>query len=93
MRFNETDFQRIKRNADKVKMNVTGYITASALNRKIIIVDGLDPAIAELKGIGRNLNQLTTLCNMGKIQCLDLHEVKQGIGTLYDTLYALTGPR
>ena len=93
MRFNETDFQRIKRNADKAKMNVTGYITASALNRKIIIVDGLDPAIAELKGIGRNLNQLTTLCNMGKIKCLELNEVKQSMGTLFDALYALSSPR
>ena len=93
MRFNEAEFQRIQRNAAKAKMNVTEYITASALNRKIIIVDGLDPAIAELKSIGRNLNQLTTLCNMGRIQCLDLNEIKQSMGAIFDTLYALSGWR
>ena len=36
--------------------------------------------------IGRNLNQLTTLCNMGKITALDLSEVKQGFGAVFDLL-------
>ena len=30
-------------------------------------MDGLDKVLSELKAQGRNLNQLTTLVNMGKI--------------------------
>ena len=30
-------------------------------------MDGLDKVLSELKAQGRNLNQLTTLANMGKV--------------------------
>jgi len=33
-------------------------------------VDGLDKVLSELKAQGRNLNQLTTLANMGKVTIL-----------------------
>lgn len=57
-------------------MNFTEFVTRSALNKKIIVVDGLPEILKEVKAIGRNLNQLTTLCNMGKIICPDLSELK-----------------
>ena len=67
-------------------MDMTGFITTSALNKQIVVVDGLSQTITELKSIGRNLNQLTTLCNMGKIRCPDLAEVKHSFGTIFDRL-------
>lgn len=57
-------------------MNFTEFVTNSALNKKIIKIDGLSDVLKEIKAIGRNLNQLTTLCNMGKIVCPDLTELK-----------------
>ena len=36
------------------------------LGKKVVEVDGLDKVLTELKAQGRNLNQLTTLANMGK---------------------------
>jgi len=82
MRFNENDYTTIKKRAEKVKMNFTEFVTTSALNKPITIIDGINNVLKEQKAIGRNLNQLTTLCNMGKIQCLDLSEVKQGFGNV-----------
>lgn len=82
MRFREQDIERIKSKAKAAKMNVTEYVTAAALDKPIIMMDGLDDVLKEQKAIGRNLNQLTTLCNMGKIQCLDMNEVKQGFGNM-----------
>ena len=40
-------------------------------------MDGLTETAKEIKAIGRNLNQLTTLCNIGKIYCPDLIEMKK----------------
>ena len=57
-------------------MNFTEFVTNSALNKKIIKIDGLSDVLNEIKAIGRNLNQLTTLCNMGKVICPDLVEIK-----------------
>ncbi|MCH5297809.1 MAG: plasmid mobilization relaxosome protein MobC [Ruminococcus sp.] len=57
-------------------MNFTEFVTNSALNKKIIKIDGLTDVLKEIKAIGRNLNQLTTLCNMGKIVYPDLTDLK-----------------
>jgi len=89
MRMSQADYDRIQHKAGEAGMSMTGFITASALNKKIVVVDGLDTVLAELKAIGRNLNQLTTLCNMGRITCLDLTEIKKGFGAVFDSLYDL----
>lgn len=89
MRMSQSDYDRIQYKAGKAGKSMTGFITASALGKNIVVVNGLDKATTELKAIGRNLNQLTTLCNMGKIQCLDLKEFKTGFGAVFDSLYDL----
>jgi archaellum biogenesis ATPase FlaH len=87
MRMNQTDYDRIQNKAKQAGMSMTSFITASALDKNIVVVDGLDKVIAELKAIGKNLNQLTTLCNMGRINCLDLSEIKSSFGKVFDYLY------
>ena len=61
-------------------------VTKSALNKPITIIDGLGDVLKEQKAIGRNLNQLTTLCNMGKIECPDLSEMINRYSAVYDCL-------
>ncbi len=77
MRFRENEYDLIKSKADKVNMNFTEFVTRSALNKQITVVDGLHEILKEVKAIGRNLNQLTTLCNMGKIICPELSELEE----------------
>lgn len=77
LRFRENEYDLIKSKADKANMNFTEFITRSALNKQITIVDGLPEILKEVKAIGRNLNQLTNLCNMGKIICPELSELKE----------------
>lgn len=77
MRFRESDYAAIKRKAKKVNMNLTEFVTAAAMNKSITVINGLEDVLKEQKAIGRNLNQLTTLCNMGKIACPDLRELKE----------------
>ena len=77
MRFRESDYTAIKNKAEKANMNFTEFVTAAALNKPITVINGLSDVLKEQKAIGRNINQLTTLCNMGKIVCPDLQELKQ----------------
>lgn len=77
LRFRENEYNLIKSKADKANMNFTEFVTRSALNKQITVVDGLPKILKEVKAIGRNLNQLTTLCNMGKIICPELFELKE----------------
>lgn len=92
-RVSEKDLKSIKQKAGKAEMTTTDYLTQSALNRKIVIVDGLQDVLKELKGIGRNLNQLTILCNMNKIQCLQLDEVKFEFAQILEQLMKISGEK
>lgn len=67
-------------------MDMTGYITICALDKKIVVIENLSEVLSELKGIGRNLNQLTTLSNMGKINCPNLMQIKQDLGKVFGVL-------
>lgn len=77
MRFRESDYAAIKKKAEKVNMNFTEFVTVAAMGKQVTVIDGLPEVLREQKSIGRNLNQLTTLCNMGKIDCPDLSELKE----------------
>lgn len=91
MRFRENEYNLIKSKADKANMNFTEFITRSALNKQITIVDGLSEVLKEIKAIGRNLNQLTTLCNMGKIICPELLELKNQYSKAVSMLDEIAG--
>ena len=56
--------------AHRAGMTVTDYIITCALGKEIVRMDGLDEILSELKAQGRNLNQLTTLANMGRLTVL-----------------------
>ena len=85
-RISEKDYFTIQSKAAKAKLSMTAFITNSALDKKITVIDGLGETARELKGIGRNLNQLTTLCNMGKIRNIDLSDTKEGLRRIYVAL-------
>ncbi len=59
--------ERIRAKAAELGLTVTDYLCLCGLGKKIVLVDGLDKVLYELKAQGRNLNQLTTLANMGKL--------------------------
>lgn len=91
MRFRESDYAAIKKKAEKVNMNFTEFVTAAAMNKPITVINGLTDVLKEQKAIGRNINQLTTLCNMGKIVCPDLQELKQQYAEVLITLNEIVG--
>lgn len=69
------------------------YLLTAALGKTIYRVEELKPMLHELKGIGRNLNQLTILAHKGQISAVSLSEATraltktiQVINGLYDVV-------
>ncbi len=83
------DKKAIRQRAKTAGMTVTDYLTTCALGKKIVRVGGLDDLLSELKAQGRNLNQLTTLANMGRITVLRGDDLVQEYTRLCDLLSAL----
>ena len=75
IRISEADWQRFHDKAEQADMSLTEYVTACCLGKQIVVIDGLDEVIRQQKAIGRNLNQLTTLANMGKVKTVYLKEL------------------
>lgn len=88
-RMTPADKKVIHQRARAVGMTVTDYLTTCALNKDIVRVEGLDDLLSELKAQGRNLNQLTTLANMGRITVLRGDDLLNEYSRLCDTLSAL----
>ena len=83
------DKKAIRQRAKDAGMTVTDYLTTCALGKEIVRVDGPDDLLSELKAQGRNLNQLTTLANMGRITVLRGDDLVCEYTKLCDTLSVL----
>lgn len=76
--------------AKRAGRTTSEFMIQTALNRKIIVIDGLPEMVRELKALGRNLNQLTVLCNMGRLQCTDLGPFTEKLADIHSELARLT---
>ena len=72
IRISEQDLDTIRRKAAQAHMSQSDYVTACCLGKRIVIMDGLKDVLRQQKAIGNNLNQLTVLANMGKVQFANL---------------------
>ena len=75
LRVSDADWQKLHDKATASRMTLTDYLTVCGLQKEIVIIDGLEEVIRQQKGVGRNLNQLTTLANMGKVKTVYLQEL------------------
>lgn len=90
-RVSKAEYQQIEAKANKAGMSISAYVRTASLRHKITVVDGLKEFTIQLKGIGRNLNQLATLANMGRIQTVGLDDVLEILRKIYDQLTHLVG--
>ena len=77
IRISEENLQKIRTKAQQAKLSLTDYVTRCCLGKQITVIEGLDEVVRQQKAIGRNLNQLTTLANMGRIGTVYLEELTQ----------------
>lgn len=59
----EKEIEQIKKKVKKSKLNQSDYLLRSALDKNILVVDGLKEILIELSREGNNLNQITRALN------------------------------
>ena len=77
IRISKQDLEAIRQKAVQAHMSQSDYVISCCLGKKIIILDGLKEVLRQQKAIGNNLNQLTVLANMGKVQFANLDSAVQ----------------
>jgi len=86
IRVNEKEKKKLIEKSKIAKLSLSEYLIKQGLDKEIVIVDGLNEVVSELRRIGNNINQLTYLANSGRIYTVDLSEVKQELGKIWSEL-------
>ena len=81
--------ESIREKAAEAMMSPSAFLRAAGMRHKIVVIPGMEEVAHELKGIGRNLNQLTTLANMGIINRVDLSGITAEMEKVYGKLTEL----
>ena len=81
--------ETIQERAKAAGLTVTDYLCYSGLAKEIVRVEGLEQVLSELKAQGRNLNQLTTLANMGRVTAVKGDALAENFGKIYEQLREL----
>ena len=77
IRISDDDFKKIDLKERMSLLTLTEYVTTCCLGKQIVVIDGLHEVIRLQKTIGRNINQLTTLANMGRVRVVNLKELTE----------------
>ena len=79
IRVSEKEKKKLIEKSEDAKLSLSEYLIKQGLDKEIVMVDGLNEVVSELRRIGNNINQLTYLANSGRIYTVDLSEVKQKV--------------
>ncbi len=71
IRCTEEEYQRIHDKAEQYGLRLNDFVIRSALDKKIIVAEGINEIVKQQKAIGRNLNQLATLANMDRLTAVN----------------------
>ena len=67
---------------------VSRYLRDAALDKPIIVINGVDELADELRRVGNNLNQITRAVNAGMIS-VDLNETREELKKIWQSLNSL----
>ena len=85
----ESEQKRIKKLIARTGLSQREYLLSTALGKTVYQVDELKPMLFELKAIGRNLNQLTTLAHQDRISAINLSEATNALSKNYAAVNGL----
>lgn len=74
LRISSEDLEKIRDKAKQANKTLTDYVTTVSLGKEITVIPDLPEVVKQQKALGRNLNQLVTLANMGRVNVVYLDE-------------------
>ena len=91
MKFRSTEEEkhRIMKKVDASDLSISEYLRRCALDKPVIVMEGVDQIAYELRAIGNNLNQITRAVNSGYIQAVNLQETEEVLGQLWQSINSL----
>lgn len=89
-RVTKAERRQIDMKARRSGLSQQAYLLRAALEKPICVVEELKPILAELRGWGRNLNQLTVLAHSGRVQTVYLQELTAALAKTYEAVNRLT---
>ena len=91
MKFRATEEEKsiIMKKVDASDLSISEYLRRCALDKPVIVMEGVDQIAYELRAIGNNLNQITRAVNSGYIQAVNLQETEEVLGQLWQSLNSL----
>ena len=75
IRCTDDEYKQIHNKAQRHKLSLSNFVLRSALDKKIVVADGLDEVAKQQKAIGRNLNQIAMLAHEGRLHSVRLDEL------------------
>lgn len=75
--------------ASALGMNMTAYLTASAIVNDVYVIgdkEKFNELVYQVKKIGSNINQLRMLSQLGRIECVDLQECTDELDNIHKAL-------
>ena len=91
LKFRATEEEKdlIMKKVDASDLSISEYLRRCALDKPVIVMEGVDQIAYELRAIGNNLNQITRAVNSGYVQAVNLQETEEVLGQLWQSLNSL----
>lgn len=76
------DLDTIRKKAKQARLSQSDYVTRCCLGRQVVVIEDLKEVAKQLRGIGNNLNRLTMLVNMGRVEVTNLDGLTQELANV-----------
>ena len=90
-RVTPTELNKIESKVKESNMSRSEFVRNAALNKEIIVIEGLKELSRNLKGISNNLNQALILAYKGHINSIDVEPTQKQVEEIWHSLNLLTG--
>ena len=82
IRIASSDLDTIKNKARQARLSQSDYVTRCCLGRQVVVIE----VTKQLRAIGNNLNRLTVLANMGRVEISNMDGLTQELANVSTAL-------
>ena len=86
IRIASSDLDIIRKKAKQARMSQSDYVTRCCLGRQVVVIEDLKEVAKQLRAIGNNLNRLTVLANMGRVEISNMDGLTQELANVSTAL-------